>query len=219
MANTRDLASTDESTARADLRRSRTSIGHLTARPEGGVYAIYLRTRAGLRPFAEGEDGLIYIGLSRNLADREFDQHFSSGDTGWSTLRRSLGALLRDEPSLHAFPRAPGPSESNVRNYRFSEDGEVRLTNWMCAHVEVGVHVSEKYLELETFLVREMRPLLNLTKWRNPYRADIKRLRKVCADEARVARRIGEVTSVTATKRPLVVRSGKTTADRHGSGQ
>jgi hypothetical protein len=52
-------------------------------------------------------------------------------------------------------------------------------------HLEVGIHASQNYLELEDCLVPELRPLLNLTKWRNPYRAEIKRLRKACADEAR----------------------------------
>lgn len=184
-----DLTTSDEAAASEDLRRSRAPVNRLVAPTASGVYAIYLRTRGLLKPFAEGEDGLIYIGLSTNLADREFDQHFSSGNTGFSTLRRSIGALLKTQLSLQAVARAPGPSETNVRNYRFLEDGETRLTDWMCAHLEVGVHASGKYAELENFLVPELRPLLNLTKWPNPHRAEIKRLRKVCADEARAARR------------------------------
>jgi hypothetical protein len=54
--------------------------------------------------------------------------------------------------------------------------------------LEVGVHASARYEALEDFLVSDLKPLLNLTKWPNPHRSEIKRLRKVCADEAREAR-------------------------------
>jgi hypothetical protein len=122
------------------------------------------------------------------LADRELEQHFCSTSTGRSTLRRSIGALLRGQLSLKATPRAPGPSETNVRNYRFDPDGEARLTDWMCEHLEVGVHASAEYRDLEDCLVQQLRPLLNLTKWPNPRRAEIRRLRRACADEARSIR-------------------------------
>jgi hypothetical protein len=48
------------------------------------------------------------------LADRELNQHFSTGRTGSSTLRRSLGALLKRRLALIAVPRAPGPSKTKV---------------------------------------------------------------------------------------------------------
>jgi len=130
---------------------------------------------------------MIYIGLSTNLASREFEHHFSSQRTGFSTLRRSLGAVLKNELKLKAIPRAAGTSSSNVTNYSFADDGNTRLTTWMCEHLEVGVHASARYHELEGSLIAKLEPLLNLTKWMNPDRAELKRLRKVCADEARAA--------------------------------
>jgi hypothetical protein len=185
------LTRAQEKAALQDLSRTRCAIGKLPAPPKSGVYAIYLTRKALLAPFAEGEDGLIYIGLSSNLADREFEHHFSSENTGFSTLRRSLGAILKKQLDLRAIPRAPGPSETNVRNYRFISDGDSRLTAWMCEHLEVGIHASSSYPELEDFLVPELRPLLNLNKWPNPHRVEIKSLRKLCADEARQVRRAG----------------------------
>src|SRR5690349_20652009 len=101
------LTSSVESVASDDLRRSRAPLNRLIAPPAGGVYAIYLHTPGLLSPFAQAEDGLIYTGLSSNLTDREFEQHFASGSTGFSTLRRSLGALLKAQLSLRAIPRAP----------------------------------------------------------------------------------------------------------------
>lgn len=155
-----------------------------------GVYAVYIREPGKLAPVLEGIDDLIYIGLSTNLASREFDMHFSSNSTGVSTLRRSIGALLKGPLDLHAFPRSSGPSETNFRNYCFEPDGEERLTAWMREQLQVGVHATPLYEALETALVRQLKPPLNLTKWPNPYAAEIKRLRKVCADEARASRKV-----------------------------
>jgi hypothetical protein len=182
------LKQVEKEAALQALLQTRSAISELSAPSESGAYAIYLRTKGLLEPFKEVGRGLIYIGLSTNLADREFEQHFSSANTGRSTLRRSLGAILKRQLALVAIPRAPGPSESNVRNYCFLEDGETRLTNWMCEHLEIGVYASPKYLELENFLVPELKPPLNLNKWRNPHRTEIMELRKVSADEARRAR-------------------------------
>ena len=189
MAHSDSLTSSYKQAASATLARSRAAIEKLVVPAASGVYAIYLRAHGLLSPFEVGEGGLIYIGCSTNLSDREFEQHFSSDKTGFSTLRRSIGALLKRQLALRAIPRAPGISETNVRNYRFADDDEARLTSWMCAHLEIAVHSSAKYPELEDFLVSELQPLLNLTKWPNPDRAEIKRLRKVCADEARTAAR------------------------------
>ena len=174
------------------FRRTRATIAKLSAPGKSGVYAISLRTRKAFAGFPEGKDRLIYIGQCRNLVHRIFGQHFSTGKTGSSALRRSLGALLKHELSLKAIPRAPGPLERNVLNYRFDPDSEDRLTKWMCHHLEVGVHASPNYDALEHSLVQRFRPLLNLTTWPNPYRDKIKQLHNECADEARKAWRAGK---------------------------
>jgi len=178
----------DVNAAADSFQRTRAPISRVDAPSRSGVYTIYLCPRNLLAPFAEGENGLIYIGLSARLSDREFSQHFSSNSTGFSTLRRSLGAVLKDQLSLRAIQRASGTSESNVRNYRFDAKGEEVLTKWMCEHLEVGIYVTDRYKELENLLVPHLKPLLNLTKWKNPYRLAIKGLRKVCANEARQVR-------------------------------
>ena len=179
----------DAKAAIVALAASRAAIDRLAAPSASGVYAIYLRTPGLLAPFTEGDGGLIYVGLSTDLAAREFEQHFASGSTGVSTLRRSLGAVLKEKLELRAIPRSAGASESNVRNYSFAGDGNEQLTKWMRDHLEVGVYASPRFKELEDELVPRLSPLLNLTKWPNPHRAEIKRLRKACADEARVVRR------------------------------
>src|SRR5882757_7571430 len=126
-----ELSSSAIDRAVESLRRTRASINCVEAPAEGGVYAIYLSTPSLLAPFPEGEDGLIYIGLSMQLCDREFDQHFASSGSGFSTLRRSLGSLMKNQLSLRAIPRASGISESNVRNYCFETECEDTLTRWI----------------------------------------------------------------------------------------
>jgi len=125
---TNDMLTTSETYAALQaILNSRSEITRLVAPSGSGVYAIYLRTPGLLMPFAEGQHGRVYIGLSINLASREFEQHFSSKNTGFSTVRRSLGAILKQQLRLRAVPRGPGSSESNFRNYCFQKDGEARL--------------------------------------------------------------------------------------------
>ncbi len=163
------------------LRESKCVVGSLKAPAEPGVYAVFCSKIEKLGVFSVGEGGLIYVGASKDLAAREFDQHFSSEGTGISTLRRSLGAILKGQLELTAIPRSPGSVSSS---YRFLADGEKRLTQWMKSNLEVSVCPIEDAVDVETELVRLLRPVLNLTKWENPQRAEIKRLRKDCADEA-----------------------------------
>lgn len=166
------------------LRDSRRSIDLLQAPKAPGVYALYASAAGTIGGFAAGEDGLIYVGVSSDLAAREFEQHFGSDSSGFSTVRRSLGAILKGQLGLTAIPRSPGSQPSS---YRFSDDGELRLTGWMRDNLQVGVCSIGSALAVETELIVLLKPVLNLTKWPNPARREIKRLRKICACEAQGA--------------------------------
>lgn len=163
------------------LEDSRASISQLSAPAKPGVYAIYW---AGddleNSPFQNG--AIVYIGSSSNLNAREFDHHFDSGNTGFSTLRRSFGALLKEPLQLKAIPRSAG---SKPTVYSFENDGDDRLTNWMRENLQIGVYQTEDYDSVEKALIEAHGSVLNLTGWDNPYRKMIKQLRKVCADEVR----------------------------------
>ncbi len=130
----------------------------------------------------------VYVGISADLARRGDEDHFRTGGSGFSTLRRSLGALLKDELGLTAEPRSRGPSEQNYRCYRFDDRGEQRLTDWMRQHLRVAVTEHRDPEQIEVELIALARPPLNLTGWPNPYARELKTLRKRCADEARQAR-------------------------------
>ena len=168
-----------------ELQSSRNSIDYLNAPYESGVYALFLVEVARLSSYSVLEDQPIYIGRSINLEKREFDNHFNSSGTGWSTVRRSLGALLKSELQLVAQPRSRGISPANYYCYCFNSDGEDRLTKWMRKHIRVAVQAVEDNKTVESELINLGHPLLNLKGWANPGAREIRRLRKVCADEAR----------------------------------
>lgn len=169
------------------LRQSRKRIEHLVAPRSPGVYAIFLVDGKILGPYRALPEVPIYIGATTNLNDREFEHHFSTRMTGFSSPRRSVGAILRDELRLKAIPRAPGSSESNIRNYRFESDGEVRLSAWMKANLLIGIYACDDPFSIEADLLNILSPLLNLKGCPNSYRPQIKLCRKACADEARNA--------------------------------
>jgi hypothetical protein len=150
-----------------------------------GVYAWFLDHPAALPTISSHSGSPIYVGLSSNLHERGDETHFRDGSTGFSTLRRSLGALLKSELDLQAEPRGTGASRQNYQCYRFDDAGEVRLTSWMLQHLRVGVAEHPAPDTIETALIVVGEPPLNLTKWANPHRATIKALRSECVAEAR----------------------------------
>lgn len=149
-----------------------------------GVYAILRKTNGVLQPVLADDASVLYVGMSTNLSVREFDTHFDSGQTGFSTVRRSLGAMLKDELRLTALARGHGRSKNDFVNFRFEAEGEDRLTAWMRQHLSVNTWPTNHYEALERALIRELRPPLNLEK-ANPKNDAIRSLRKLCADEAR----------------------------------
>lgn len=77
--------------------------------------------------------GLLYVGMTDQGLDAR--NHFQHLHSGFSTLRRSLGALLKEALRLRAIPRGSGSIKSNVRNYRFTDEGERALSDWMNRHL------------------------------------------------------------------------------------
>jgi len=70
-----------------------------------GVYEIYVNKTTDLGKF--GKPGqLIYVGIAeKSLANRDIETHFKTGKTGWSSLRRSIGAILKTQLELTAQKR------------------------------------------------------------------------------------------------------------------
>jgi hypothetical protein len=152
--------------------------------PKGsGVYAYYTRHADCLPQLASGPNGIIYVGMTEQGLDAR--NHVTHSHSGFSTFRRSLGALLKDDLDLCARPRSSGASISNTRCYRFDEAGEKPLSEWMeanllCAQIEAETEVAS----IEGYLIQTLEPPLNLQGWRNPQAAAVKVLRAVCVAEA-----------------------------------
>lgn len=144
-----------------------------------GLYAIFLRPRCQLLPITPADHGLLYVGATDEGLDAR--NHFTM-DSGFSTLRRSLGAILRKHLWLQPYPRAPGTSETNARNYAFAVDGETILSRWMRANLLVSTLPLQgaDLQKLEVDVIAALKPPLNLTGWDNPQRVLIKKLRADC---------------------------------------
>lgn len=155
--------------------------------PSPGVYAFLLHNAASLPEIAPGRDGLLYVGMTDDGLDAR--NHLQHAHSGFSTLRRSLGALLKAELGLRAIPRAPGASRSNVVNYRFTPAGEQALSGWMESNLLIAQSpLTGNILAIEKNIIRLLEPPLNLTGWPNPQRAYLKHLRSLCVAEAEQAR-------------------------------
>lgn len=152
-----------------------------------GIYAILLASPDLLAPITPGQAGVLYVGMTD--ATLEARNHFLHAHSGFSTLRRSLGALLKDTLGLIAIPRGPGSSKTNFLNYRYLEAGERELSQWMNHHLLISqIAVCGNLAGLEQELIAHLEPPLNLTGWPNPQRPLLKAMRAACTAEARGAR-------------------------------
>lgn len=148
-----------------------------------GVYIFCLQDIDALAPIAPGRRGLIYVGMTDQGLDVR--NHFLHVHSGFSTFRRSLGALLKDRLRLKAIPRAPGPSRTNVVNFKFDEPGEQALSRWMTDNLlSAQMTVEDGALAREKELISKLEPPLNLTGWSNRQARAIKDMRAVCVREA-----------------------------------
>ena len=103
--------------------------------------------------------------------------HFALEHSGFSSPRRSLGALLKDKLSLRACRRAPGQSDSNWENYRFSDAGENALITVDERPLSMN-HASlsgdkDDIEKAEDQVIARLQPPMNLNKWRNPQKKTV----------------------------------------------
>jgi hypothetical protein len=165
--------------------------GHQNYPTKPGIYAFYLSDNSNLLDFGKGGQ-LIYVGIAKDsLHDRDFNQHFKTGKTGSSTLRRSIGAILKTELNLTAIPRGAENDTKRFENYKFKDDQP--LTVWMIANLQIGYWVSTNILtyselrEIKKKVTLDLKPTLDLdirTKRFNPFGDKLVSLRNVCRIEA-----------------------------------
>jgi hypothetical protein len=154
-----------------------------------GLYALYGDDRAwvelGLRRAFDGQP--LYVGKAeRSLNGRDVGTHFAAGKTGSSTVRRSLAALLVNELGLVAVPRNLAKPDGSA-NFGLDAASEMRLSGWMQQRLSLATWSKPEDAvldEIETTVVRRLRPPLNLDKVGEP-RQRLREARKHIAEIAR----------------------------------
>lgn len=130
---------------------------------------------------------LLYVGKAeRSLNGRDVGTHFAVGKTGSSTVRRSLAALLTDELALDPVPRNSAKPDGSA-NFALNAASEARLSSWMEKRLSLATWVKSADVtldEIETVIVRRLRPPLNLDKV-GESREHLRRARKRMADVSR----------------------------------
>jgi hypothetical protein len=153
-----------------------------------GVYVVtYEGRELGFGLWSGPNPKVIYVGISKPNSSR----HFQSGNTGTSTLRRSLGALLQHQLELTAVPRCQDPADSDrYSNYAFDLASEERLSAWMAKSFQIAFLPLEKGKAeaVQVAMIDYNAPLFNFqNNPANKYGAEIKVYRKKCAEEAKLA--------------------------------
>lgn len=114
-----------------------------------GIYVLVYQGRDfGSSPWEEPQPHVVYLGHIGADSQRHWDNR-----TGYSTLRRSLAAMLAGRLDLHAVARSTDPAdEDRFANYALDEESEARLSQWMnenlrCAFLELPPEQVEAWFD------------------------------------------------------------------------
>jgi len=171
---------------------------HTNIPEEPGLYFIRLSKHSNLHKFGN-RFTIIYIGKALdNIRHRLLEQHFCTGRTGSSSLRRSLGAILKTELSLEAVPRSNNEKDKHrFTNYSFLFDGDEQLTFWMKSHLECCFlehakmnceDTNSSLKKVEIRYTKRYLPTLDLdpaTRKYNKFAQELSVFRKICSEEAK----------------------------------
>jgi hypothetical protein len=177
-----------------ELENTKSNIDLINLPSKPGIYAIFLNNDTLLNSIPNCKK-LLYLGKAeKSLKSRDYKTHFATGKSGSSTVRRSLGALLKKELNLHAIPRSPKETKQDLYNYKFTEEGEINLTNWMKQNLLIGFFVYDpshndniSLRDFEGEMLSSTNPLLDLdyrTRNQNRFSQKLMELRKECKSKA-----------------------------------
>lgn len=137
----------------------------------------------------------LYVGKAEDFVrSRLADKVFASGDTGHSTVRRTLAALL----DLESVPRrtrivdpTPKKVQTLVTNFDLAEHDDQYLSRWMVGNLEVCGFASSfsPLKDLERAIGAVLRPPLDQERspmWQpNPWRQYVAERRQILRERAR----------------------------------
>ena len=169
-----------------------------------GIYALWpaterALTELGLEDAPTGPPLMelpFYVGKDTRSVSKRLSKHFTSGDTGHSTLRRTLASLL----DLESRPRRTTierPTQKQLRtlvtNFDLTDADDERLSRWMSENLEVVAAASAftPLSDLERAVGAILHPPLDQERspmWEpNPWRDQVAAARRRLRDRARVA--------------------------------
>lgn len=133
----------------------------------------------------------MYIGKTESSQrQRDAQTHFRSGKTGSSTVRRTLGALLRDTHELRPIPRSERDRAKGRRShFKFDQKSEDILTQWMASSLSLSFYEHhdkvDELADIEKPLIAALVPPLNLDhNPLNPFREIIRAELRSCRNLA-----------------------------------
>lgn len=154
-----------------------------------GIYAIfYIGNDFPIFGTSVKQHQIIYVGKTESSQEkREAKTHFTSGKTGSSTVRKSIGSLLYVQESLKPIPRNETDyKRGKFSHFKFDTNSEVKITNWMRSNLALSFfeypRTKQEIEELETKIIEELIPILNISKNpKNTFKETLQQLRKNCA--------------------------------------
>lgn len=189
-----------------------------------GIYAIFfIGDDFPLLNDSISKHQIIYIGKTESSQEkRDAKTHFTSGKTGGSTVRKSIGSLLCVQESLKPIPRNDTDyQKGRYSHFKFETDSEEKITNWMKNNLALSFYECPKNKEfidkLETEIIKELIPILNID-YKNPenqYKYQIKQLRKNCALIAANNSDKNNLINLTSEKTPIQTKSNTSTPGKY----
>lgn len=157
-----------------------------------GIYAIFFSGKPfPLENKEPKPDEVIYIGKTESSQEkRDAKTHFKSGKTGSSTLRKTIGSLLRKKYNLKPIVRSNSDIlKRRLSHFKFDDISEDIISKWMKNNLALSFYEypkSKNEIEkLETFLIQKLIPILNIDKNpSNPFSKTLKKMRKESANLA-----------------------------------
>lgn len=154
-----------------------------------GIYALFfIGNDFPLLGSSVSKHQIIYIGKTESSQEeRDAKTHFTSGKTGSSTVRKSIGALLCSQDNLTPIPRNDSDYEAGrFSQFKFDEQSEIIITDWMKNNFALSFYeypkTKQEIEDLETKLIDELVPILNISKNpKNNFKNTLQKLRKNCA--------------------------------------
>lgn len=154
-----------------------------------GFYAFYINNNSFENTTLSGikEYDCIYIGIAKDetLSKRIHKAHFK--DSGKSTFRRSIGAILLNQLELEPTMRGINPTKSNISNFKFNDISEERISHFIFNNLSIAICSCENtrfnLRETEKILIQRFNyPAFNLehANNQNEYYHAIKDARKSC---------------------------------------